>query len=568
MRRLTKSLATKLTACLVGSMVLLFGVLGYLNLRFHRQQMEEMVFLSADRINDLIRSSLRYSMLRDQREEVFQIINTIGRQPGISKIRIFNKEGKITFSTDPQELGQFVNKKAEACYACHAQAQPLTRLDRPDRMRIYIGGDGERVLGLINPIYNEPDCSNAACHAHAAPGNRVLGVLDADLSLGPVDRSLAARQEKLAIITGFAILAVSLVSIALIWMMVRKPVRVLTEGTQRVAEGNLDHKIPVTSSDELGSLAASFNNMTTELGKAREENLEWTHTLEQRVEQKTGELERAYKHLTQAEKMVSLGKLAAVVAHEINNPLAGILTYTKLISRMADKGFNGSQRMSEAKNYLHIIEGESRRCGTIVKNLLTFARQAPLNPQKNDLNAIVDRCLLLVNHQLELQSIDLEKVLADETPAIYCDANQVQQALLALLMNAIEAMPSGGRLKVVSSFDARRRMSRVAITDEGPGIPEAILPHLFEPFFTTKEEGKGVGLGLAIAYGIVQQHGGDIEVSSTPQKGTRFTVVLPEEAHVVTREREAAAAEERSQPASRARPDVPGNPHPEGEGHK
>jgi len=131
MRRLTATLATKLTACLVGSMVLLFGFLGYLNLRLHRQHLEEMVFLSADRISDLIRRSIRYSMLRDQREEAFQIIKTIGTQPGISKVRIFNKEGRITLSTDPEEVGKFVDKKAEACYACHAQAQPLARLDRP-----------------------------------------------------------------------------------------------------------------------------------------------------------------------------------------------------------------------------------------------------------------------------------------------------------------------------------------------------------------------------------------------------------------------------------------------------
>ncbi len=542
MRRLTKTLATKLTACLVGSMVLLFGLLGYLNLRFHRQHLEEMVFQSADRISDLTRRSLRYSMLRDQREEVFQIINTIGHQPGISKIRIFNKEGKITFSTDPQERGQYVDKKAEACYACHSQAEPLARLDRPDRMRIYVKRDGERVLGLITPIYNEPDCSNAACHAHSTAGSQVLGVLDADLSLAPVDRSLAARQKKLAVFTGMAIFTVSLIFAYLIYVMVRNPVRVLTEGTRHVAEGDLDHKIPVASSDELGSLAASFNHMTAELKKAREENLDWTQTLEQRVEQKTGELERAYKHLAQAEKMVSLGKLAAVVAHEINNPLAGILTYTKLILRMADKGFDGSHRLTEARNYLHVIEGESRRCGTIVKNLLTFSRQAPLNPQKNDLNAIVVRCLLLVNHQLELQAIDLERELTEVIPPLYCDSNQVQQALLALLMNAIEAMPNGGRLRVATTYDAAHRACRVSIRDEGPGIPEEVLPRIFEPFFTTKEDGKGVGLGLAIAYGIVQMHGGNIEVHSAPLKGTTFTVVLPEQPHVALRENDVVPA--------------------------
>jgi two-component system NtrC family sensor kinase len=528
MRRLSSSLATKLTACLVGSMVLLFGLLGYLNLRLQRKHLEEAVFVSADRISDLIRRSIRYSMLRDQREEVFHIINTIGHQPGISKIRIFNKEGKITFSTDLQEVGQYVDKKAEACYACHAQSQPLTRLDRPDRMRIYVArGDG-RILGLISPIENEPDCSNAACHAHSAAGSRVLGVLDTDLSLSAIDRSLAAHQRKLAALTGASILLVSLLLAVFIWVMVRKPVRKLAEGTRHVAEGDLDYRIPVTSGDEIGSLADSFNRMTGQLKKAQEEIMEWTRTLEERVRQKSDELERAYRHLVQSERMVSLGKLAAVVAHEINNPLAGILTYTKLISRMAEKGFNGNQRLVDAQNYLQIIEGESRRCGAIVKNLLTFARQAPLNPQRNDLNAIIERCLLLVGHQLDLQSIDLEKNLAAQLPPLYCDASQVQQALLALLMNAVEAMPRGGRLRVASSFDPSRRLGCVILSDDGPGIPDDVLPHIFEPVFTTKEEGKGVGLGLAIAFGIVQQHGGNIEVVSTPQKGSTFKVTLPE----------------------------------------
>jgi two-component system NtrC family sensor kinase len=327
--------------------------------------------------------------------------------------------------------------------------------------------------------------------------------------------------------------------------MVRKPVRELMEGIRHVGEGDLDYSIPVTSADEIGRLAASFNHMTAQLKKAQQEILEWTRTLEERVREKTSELERAYKHLVQAEKMVSLGKLAAVVAHEINNPLAGILTYTKLVYRMAEKGFTSNERLAEAKNYLQIVEGESRRCGAIVKNLLTFARQAPLNPQKNDLNAIVERCLLLVGHQLELQSIDLEKNLAAELPPLYCDASQVQQALLALLMNAVEAMPHGGRLRLSTSFDSRRRAGRVVISDEGPGIPHEILPHIFEPFFTTKEEGKGVGLGLAIAFGIIQQHGGTIEAVSAPQKGTTFTVILPEEARIGERER--------LQPIARAR---------------
>jgi len=533
--RFTHSLATKLTACVVGSMALLLGLYGYWHLRLWRLSQQEMVFQSADRTSDIIWRSIRYSMLRNQREEVFHIINTIGHEPGISRIRIFNNEGQITFSTDGKEVGQFVDKKAEACYACHAQAQPLTRLNRPDRLRIYKAPDGTRVLGLIQPIENEPDCSNAACHAHAA-GNQVLGVLDTNLSLASVDQVVARSQRQIAVFTVASIILLSLISAGLIRVTVHKPVRRLTAATRHVAEGELDHSLPVDSGDELGSLAASFNRMTEQLKKAQEENQDWTRTLEARVQDKTVELERAYHRLVQSEKMASLGKLAAVVAHEINNPLAGILTYSKLVSRLVDKGLENEARRKDAMTDLQEIEEESRRCGTIVKNLLTFARQAPFNPQKNDLGEIVERCLLLVGHQCELQQVEVDCHLDPKTPAIYCDAGQIQQVFLALLMNAVQAMPQGGRLKVETSYQAEGGEVRITVSDEGLGIPEGVLPHIFEPFFTTKAEGKGVGLGLAVAFGIVQQHGGNIEVSSTPQKGTTFAVTLPVEPQLARKE--------------------------------
>jgi two-component system NtrC family sensor kinase len=386
-------------------------------------------------------------------------------------------------------------------------------------------------LGLIRPIENEPDCSNAACHAHA-PGNQVLGVLDTNLSLAAVDQVVARSQRESVVYTMVSILILSLISAGLIRATVHNPVRHLTEGTRQVAEGELNYSLPVAGHDELGSLAASFNRMTEQLKKAREENQQWTHTLEARVQEKTGELERAYHRLVQSEKMASLGKLAAVVAHEINNPLSGILTYSKLVSRLVDKGLGDERRLAEAKSDLQQIEGESKRCGAIVKNLLTFARQAPLVPQENDLGGIVKRCLLLVGHQCELQQVEVESQFDPKMPSIYCDAAQIQQVFLALLMNAVEAMPHGGRLKVQTAYNAERCEAQTVVSDDGMGIPEEVLPHIFEPFFTTKAEGKGVGLGLAVALGIVQQHGGSIEVSSTPQKGTAFRVILPEKPRV------------------------------------
>jgi len=542
MRRFTHSLATKLTVFVVGSMALLSGLYGYWSLRFWRQSQQEMVFQSADRASDIIWRSIRYSMLRNEREEVFHIINTIGHEAGISRIRIFNQEGRITFSTDPAEVGRLVDKKAEACYACHAQAQPLTRLNRPDRQRTYKVADGARVLGLIRPIQNEPDCSNAACHAHAAE-HQVLGVLDTNLSLASVDQVVARSQHEIVIFTLVSVVILSLISAGLIRATVHNPVRDLTEATRHVAEGQLSSSLPEGGDDELGSLAVSFNRMTEQLKRAQEENQQWTRTLEARVREKTGELELAYHRLVQSEKMASLGKLAAVVAHEINNPLAGILTYSKLVSRLVDKGLENEQRRAEAKADLQQIEGESRRCGAIVKNLLTFARRAPLVPQKNNLSGVVERCLLLVGHQCELQQVEVESHLDARMPSIYCDAAQIQQVLLALLMNAVEAMPHGGRLKVETVYDGERQEAQIVVNDDGLGISEEVMPHIFEPFFTTKAESKGVGLGLAVALGIVQQHGGSLEVSSTPQKGTTFKVILPEEARLST------TAEDREEPS-------------------
>jgi len=485
-----------------------------------------MVLQSADRISDLIQRSTRYQMLRNDRDALYQVINTIGREPGIRRIRIFNEEGRISFSTDPNEVNAFVDKRAEACYACHAQAQPLTRLTRPDRARIFADPQGRRVLGVIRPIENEPACSNAECHAHPAD-RRILGVIDADLSLDTVDAQLAQQQRQLVGFTAGAVLLVSLVSVLFIWVVVHKPIRELTRGTQRVAQGELDFRLPVRSSDEIGALAGSFNKMTADLSEARAELTAWAQALEERVEMKKKELKRAHEAVLQSEKMASIGKLAAVVAHEINNPLAGILTYTKLLRKWLERGEWDAARHEEVRSSLELIEAESRRCGDIVKNLLTFARAAPMNLERSDLNAVVDRVVRLVRHQVELANIQLQIDLDPKLPTVHCDASAVEQVILALVMNAIEALPHGGNLWLRSALLPETHQVQLQVKDDGVGIPPEILDHLFEPFFTTKERGRGVGLGLAISRSIVEQHGGKIDVESELGKGTAFNIWLP-----------------------------------------
>jgi len=233
------------------------------------------------------------------------------------------------------------------------------------------------------------------------------------------------------------------------------------------------------------------------------------------------------------EKMASIGKMAAVVAHEINNPLSGILTYAKLLRKWLDRGETEGEKHQEAMQCLELIAGESRRCGDLVKNLLTFSRTSPMNVETTDLNAVVDRCVRLVQHQLELTGIQLQQDLAQDLPRVQCDPAQIEQVLLALIMNAIDAMPRGGNLWLRTRLREPSDTVEIQVRDDGAGIPPEILPQIFEPFLTTKESGHGVGLGLAISHGIIERHHGHIEVQSETNKGTTFTITLPLESAAV-----------------------------------
>jgi two-component system NtrC family sensor kinase len=345
----------------------------------------------------------------------------------------------------------------------------------------------------------------------------VLGVIDAHVSLAAADVQTRQYQIHLGQFTGAAVLLVSLLSVIFIWVVVYRPVKELTDGTRRVAGGDLRYRLRVRSDDELGDLAASFNCMTAEVANVQSE-------IEERVRQKTEELGRAHKSLLASEKLASIGKLAATVAHEVNNPLFGILTYARLTLKELDKGINGNRE--EMRDQLQVIERESRRCGEIMKNLLTFARQAPSHPDSNDLRTLVERAAVLVRHRAELQGIELRTRTPEDLPPAWCDAGQIQQVILVLMVNATEAMPHGGVLDVAAEVSPGGAV-KIRVRDTGGGIPPEVLPKIFEPFFTTKEDQQRTGLGLAVARSIVEQHGGEIAVRSIPGEGTEFSFTLP-----------------------------------------
>ena len=531
--RLTHSLSAKLNLLLLGAMLVIFALLGYLNVRLHRQHLEQNTLQAAERISDVIKQGTTDYMLRNDRSGLYQSIQTMAAEPGIYKIRIFDQDGRITYTTTPSEQNHVVDKTGEACYGCHAQSQPLTRLNRPDRFRIYRNGDSHRILGIITPIENQPSCSNAACHAHPA-SQQILGVLDTNLSLAKADVQLAESSRRMIAYTACGLVLIAVVSWFFVWEVVARPVKALQRGTERLAEGDLGYEIEVKYSDEMGDLARSFNQMSRQLKAEHTENVAWTSTLEQRVEQKTRELKRAHEHALHTEKMASIGRMAAVLAHEINNPLSGILTYAKLLRKYVDHADNGESRRREIRDSLDLIASESRRCGDLVKNLLTFSRTTPMNLQPTNLNQVIEQALRLVQHQLELSGIHVEEQLEPGLPLIPCDGAQIEQVLLALLMNAIDAMPQGGNLWISSAWSSEANQVRIVVRDDGAGIPPEILPRIFEPFLTTKETGRGVGLGLAISHSILERHNGTITVHSEAGRGTTFTVTLPGETETTT----------------------------------
>ncbi len=535
--KLSPGIATKLAVCFVVSAALILAGLGALNLRLQRKHSEELVLASAERLSDILIRSTRHEMLRNDREALYNTIGEAGREPGLRRIRIFNKEGRISFSTDAAEVGKVVDKQGEACYACHAQGVPLERLNRPDSSRVFRDEKGDRVMGMIRPIRNDMTCSSAACHAHPAQ-KKVLGVVDVQFSLATVDRQNASLQELTIWGVLGALVLLCGVSLLFVYVVLYRPIRALMQGIRDVSGGDLTHKIEPWSNDELGEVAESFNAMTSKLAAANDEITAWAQTLEQRVQNKTEELERAHAYLVSSEKLAGIGKLAATVAHEVNNPLFGILTYARLCLKELDKEHVGDEARKRVLGHVGIIERESRRCGDIIRNLLTYARQAPRKRDKNDVNQLVDRSVTLVRHQMDLQQITLDVQVCDALPEIICDAGQVQQVILVLLTNAAEATGEGGHIRI-STKPTTDEGVIVRVKDDGPGIAPANLAQIFEPFFTTKEEKLRTGLGLAVAKSIVEQHGGSIAVVSEPGHGAEFCVTLPKEAPASTETRSA-----------------------------
>lgn len=415
-----KRIGVKLIAVVSITVFVSIGVYSYFNIKSQSEVLLSEVERHANQLSETVKNSTRYSMMLNQRDHIQEIIKTIGKDPAIKYVRIFNKEGEIIYSTNNLDLGMLLNKKSESCFVCHTDNIPLERLSISERTRIFkTSADTSRILGIINPIYNEKSCSAGPCHAHPSD-TKVLGVLDVAISLHEIDKQISYNELRELI---FAILSISAIGI-IIGIFVRRwvdrPVKELVKATNEVALGNLKYLINEMGSDELTYLAKSFNNMTKKLDEVQ-------------------------LQLVQSDKMASLGKLAAGVAHEINNPLTGVLTYSSfLLKRTKDN--------PEMQADLNVIVRETMRSREIVKGLLDFARQSAPKKSSVNINEIINRAESVISNQLKFTKVVLEKKFDDDLPKITADANQIQQVFMNLFINAIDAIgSSGGNITITTS---------------------------------------------------------------------------------------------------------------------
>jgi two-component system NtrC family sensor kinase len=524
---LPKRLSQKLILSFTVIMTIVGVISSYVHVKTQEMQLLETMMIGADQLSGSISSATWHAMLADQRESAYQTMETIAQKQGITRIRIFNKEGRIMFSTTPLDTG-IVDKAAEACFMCHSAEQPLVKVDVPTRARVYKTGGTHRTLSMITPIYNERSCYEADCHAHPIQQS-VLGVLDLSMTLDTVDSQMQQLQLRVILISFSIVIIMSLFIIYFTGRYIDTPISHLIAGTRAVSEMQLDDPIVIESSEELGQLARSFDIMRLRLRAALDELNQFTSGLEKKILERTEQLKVAHQKLLHSDRLASMGQLSASVAHEINNPVSGVLNLAMLMQRIMKDDGVPKERVEEFRKYLKQVVNETARVGRIVQDLLAFSRRSKPFRAKIDFNAMIDTTLNLLEHKIKLAGVTVTLDLQKDLPPVHCDSSQMQQVVINLVMNATEASQAKelAFVQVSTAVNPSGDQLKFIVSDNGDGIPEENLSQIFNPFFTTKGEGKGVGLGLAVVFGIIEAHKGDIDVKSILSVGTTFTVSLP-----------------------------------------
>jgi len=521
-----KRLGNRIIATIIVALTLVMSVEIVLDLHFGKKDtIELMETLSIDLAASTY-SGIKYPMSVGDSSAVEQVLTDIREKMEGIEVFICDTNQLISWSTHKDKIYTNITDTITSTEPLAALSTLLQSGVAP-KESFETEIDGTRHIIIIEPILNEKVCFH--CHGSS---KKVIGGMIVKTNVERALMSVSASRNRIILTTLLALLAIVAISYALVEKFISSRVKRLADGVKKVAAGDLDFEIQARSSDEIGDLARSFNTMTHELKEARDEITNWATTLEHLVEERTNQLIRAQESAIRTEKMASMGRLAAIVAHEINNPLAGIRTYAKLMLKRSGEIF--SDKDSKYIQYLDTIESESARCGDIVRGLLQFARPTKPRISCQDINTLVRETLRLVQHQIDLLNIEVTLDLDPVSPEASCDDQKIKQALVALLLNACDAVQNDtGHITISTLLLAKAKKVEISIEDNGVGMDEKTRSHMFEPFFTTKtvspehETSLNSGLGVSVVYEIVESHSGTIDVESEVGKGTAVTIFLP-----------------------------------------
>ncbi len=517
MRKKFRSIIFKISFIVATAMLVAFLLFSIILQKEQRRIFMEYLNLDMNSIAETIINSLELDMMTNNSDAINKTIKSIGNQDLIKELRIIDHSGKVCAAKNESEMGKiFYKTKNKKCLICHARGNPK----KNSSLVFYEWGTANSCkLKGITPIYNKPKCYNAPCHAHSK-NEKILGFLDMAVCTKNLYEAQKQVEKKIFFLSAFFIFLFSSIIILTIRKFITNPIKILVNGTNKVASGNFNVKLSIKNRDEIGKLAWAFNIMVEKID-------ELTKKLEKKVEIKTEKLQLAQKRIVEAEKMSSLGRLAAVIAHEINNPISGLVVFINLIRKQLKKESLSQKEINKIEEQLKLMESEAKRCGNMVTELLAFSRNEfgsmhPVNVKKTILKA----CKMM-ELKIKDKNIFIKTDIHENLPIVKGDPNKLQQVFMNLIQNSIDAMPMGGEINIRAKYNENENNIEIEVKDEGIGIPKEHLKHIFEPFYSSKEDGKGVGIGLFVVYGIINQFGGNISVSSEINRGTTFFIKLP-----------------------------------------
>ncbi len=482
----------------------------------------------------LTKGALFHSMLDNDKSQFFSTLDVINTLSGIDEVNLYNEFDSLvysSFSADAQHYNQpdCIQRHNSLSELFQSEGKSFRIVGLESACSMYRMDNRMRYLLIRSPILNETSCYTASCHAHGKD-DYLLGSLEIKLPLGEFDQSVSSITRRYFSMALIATVLISSLLLLFTWKNVKKPLAALIEASRAVSSGQTNTRLDtrVGQTEEMRLVSQAFNEMLDKLQTANLELENWSKQLEYKVQRKSEELSSVQNELIQIERIASLGKLSASVAHELNNPLSGILVYSKLLLKQIQNMEFEPQRKEAKMKHLSFIESETKRCGDIVKRLLDYSRKDSAEHEPNHLNDILASTADLVRHQMKISGISFYARFEATKDLVRCSPNQIKQACLALLVNASEAIApgTGGEITIVT-INPDDKHIQFDVCDTGHGMNSDIIPHIFEPFFSTKHEASAIGLGLAIVHGIINSHNGKIKVVSELCAGTTFSITLP-----------------------------------------